>query len=130
MFSYKVLEADGVIVLTMIDQVTAEDDPDFVARFYADVRSRGMRRILLDWREYQGWQSEEAPTITFFSWIEGRSLFDRIAVVFHAGIRNEVKKFSEIFRNYGKDVRLFQPEQYEAALDWLKDDKAAGDLSN
>jgi hypothetical protein len=54
----------------------------------------------------------------------------RLAVVFHDGVRNEVEKFQELFRNAGKDVRLFRPEWYEAALDWLKDDKAAGELSN
>jgi hypothetical protein len=46
-------------------------------------------------------------------------------VVVHADDRNEVEKFVEIFRNYRKDIRLFQPEQYEAALDWLKSDKTA-----
>jgi hypothetical protein len=56
-------------------------------------------------------------------------LFDRIAVVFHAGVHEEVEKFTEFFRNVGTDVRLFQPEQYEAALDWLKGDKATTDLS-
>jgi hypothetical protein len=53
-------------------------------------------------------------------------LFDRIAVVFHEGVRNEAEKLEEFFRNAGKDVRLFRPERYDAALDWLKRDKAAG----
>jgi len=79
-----------------------------------------MMRPVLDSREFQGWVSKEAQSISFYSWTESRSLFDRIAVVFHAGIRNEVERFLEIFRNAGKDVRLFQPEQYEAALDWIK----------
>jgi hypothetical protein len=57
--------------------------------------------------------------------MESRSLFDRIAVIFNDGIRNEIENFVKIYRNAGKDVRLFQPEQYEAALDWLKSDEAA-----
>ena len=130
MISYEFLEDDGVIVLATTGQMAVEDYQVVAPKFYADVRSQGIRRILLDWREFQGWRSKEAPTITFFSWIESRPLFDRIAVVFHDGVRNEVEKFQELFRNASKDVRLFRPEQYEAAMNWLKNDKAAGDLSN
>jgi hypothetical protein len=125
LFSYEILEDDGVIVLATTGQMAVEDYQVVAPKFYADVRAQGIRRILLDWREFQGWKSEEAPTITFFSWLESRPLFDRIAVVFHEGVRNEAEKFEEFFRNAGKDVRLFQPEQYAAALDWLKRDKAA-----
>jgi hypothetical protein len=126
MFSYEILEDDGVIVLTNTGQTTVDDYQTVAPKFFSDVKSLGIRRILLDNREFQGWQSEEAPTITFFSWIESRSLFDRIAVVFHEGVRNEAEKLEEFFRNAGKDVRLFRPERYDAALDWLKRDKAAG----
>ena len=106
--------------MASIGRPTMEDYQSVASKFFADVRSLGIRQLLLDWREFQGWPSEEAPTITFFSWMEGRSLFDRIAVVFHDGVRNEVEKFQELFRNANKDVRLFRPAQYEAALDWLK----------
>ena len=125
MISYEILEDDGVIVLVNTGQMAMEDYQVVAPKFFADVRSQGIRRILLDWREFRGWRSKEAPTITFFSWIKGRPLFDRIAVVFHDGVRNEVDSFLELFRNADKDVRLFQPEQYEAALDWLKGDKPA-----
>jgi len=124
MISYEILEDDGVIVLVTTGQMAVEDYQVVAPKFFADVRSQGIRRILLDWREFRGWSSKEAPTITFFNWIESRSLFDRIAMVFHDGVRNEVDKFLELFRNPDKDVRLFQPEQYEAALDWLKGDVA------
>ena len=93
MFSYEILEDDGVIVLATTGQMAVEDYQVFAPKFYAVVRSQGIRRILLDWREFRGWSSKEAPTITFFSWMEGRPLFDRIAVVFHDGVRNEVEKF-------------------------------------
>ena len=125
MFSYEVLEDDGVIVLTSIGQATMEDYQVFAPKYFADVRSRGIRRILLDNREHQGWASKEAKSVSFHAWMESRSLFDRIAVIFDDGIRNEIENFLEIYRNAGKDVRLFQPEQYEAALDWLKSDEAA-----
>ncbi|MDH3719123.1 MAG: STAS/SEC14 domain-containing protein [Planctomycetota bacterium] len=111
-------------MLVTTGQMAVEDYQVVAPKFFADVRSQGIRRILLDWREFRGWSSKEAPTITFFNWIESRSLFDRIAMVFHDGVRNEVDKFLELFRNPDKDVRLFQPEQYEAALDWLKGDVA------
>jgi hypothetical protein len=125
-FLTKILEDDGVIVLASIGQVTVEEFQTFAPKFFAEVRSRGqIRRLLLDNREHQGWGSREAQSITFFSWMESRSLFDRIAVVFHAGIRNEVEKLVELYRNAGKDARSFQPEQYKAALDWLKGDEAA-----
>ena len=124
MISYEILEDDGVIVLATTGQTAVEDYQVVAPKFFADVRSQGIRRILLDWREFRGWGSKEAPTITFFSWIESRPLFDRIAVVFHDGVRNEADKFLELFRNADKNVRLFQPEQYEAALDWLKGDEA------
>ena len=122
MFSYEILEDDGVIVLASAGRPTVEDFQNVAPSFFADVRSRCVRRILLDWRKVQGWRSKEAPTIVFFSWLESRSLFDRIAVVFHDGVRNEAQKFQELFRNADKDVRLFQPKQFEAALDWLKAD--------
>lgn len=120
MFSYEILEDDGVVVLTTSGPTTIENYQDVAPKFYADVRSKGVRRILLDNREFQGWHSDEAPTVTFFSWIESRPLFDRIAVVFHERTRNEAEKFQEFFRNAGKDIRLFKPEQYEEALNWVK----------
>ena len=130
MFSYKILEDDRVIVLAKVGRPTLEDHQTVMPKFFADVRSRDIRRILLDWREFQGWRSKDTPTVTFFNWLEGRTLFDRIAVVFHDGVRNEAEQFQELFRNADKDVRLFRPEQFEAALDWLKDDgKAMADAS-
>ena len=125
MFSYEILEDDGVIVLAIIGQATVEDYQTVAPKFYADVKSQGISRILLDAREFQGWGSKKERSITFHSWMESRSLFDRIAVVFDAGILNELEEFLELYRNADKDVRLFQPEQYEAALDWLKGDKTA-----
>jgi hypothetical protein len=125
MFSYEILEDDGVVVLVTIGQVTVEEFQDYAPKFFADVRSQGIRRILMDGREHRGWGSKVAQSISYYSWAEIRSLFDRIAIVFHDGIRNEMENFSELCRNADKDVRLFQPEQYEAALDWLKGDKAA-----
>ena len=122
MFSYEILENDGVIVLTITGQTSVDDYQDVAPKFFADVKSLGIRRILLDGRDFQGWGSEEAPTVTFFSWLESRPLFDRIALVFHAGVRSEADKFVEFFRNADKEVRRFRPEQYEAALDWVKAD--------
>lgn len=120
MFSYEIMKNDGLVVLKTTGQLKIEDYQDLGPRFFADAKSQNIRRILLDWRDFRGWGSEEAPTVTFFSWLEGRSLFDRIAIVFHDGVRNEVDKFEEFFRNADKEVRRFRPDRYEAALDWLK----------
>jgi hypothetical protein len=38
-------------------------------------------------------------------------------VVVHADDRNEVEKFVEIFRNYRKDIRLFQPDLLDLRAD-------------
>jgi hypothetical protein len=119
-FSYEVLENGSAIILTQSGRSTIEDYQDVAPKFFADVKSQNIRRILLDLRQFEGWGTEDAPTITFFSWIESLPLFDRIAIVFHDGVRNEVDKFEEFFRNADKEVRRFRPDRYEAALDWLK----------
>ena len=71
MFSYEIMRNDGLVLLKAAGPFEIEDYQDFGPRFFADVKSQNVRRILLDWREFQGWNSEEAPTITFFSWLEG-----------------------------------------------------------
>ena len=50
------------------------------------------------------------------------TLIRKLAVVFHDSVRHEAEQFQELLRNAGKDIRLFQPERYEEALDWLKGD--------
>ena len=120
MYSYEILKSEGLVILKSIGQSNIEDFQQFGPNFFGDVESQNIRRILLDWREFQGWRSEGAPSIIFHSWLEGRPLFDRFAIVFHDGVRNEADRFVEIFRNAGKDVRQFRPENYGAALDWLK----------
>lgn len=119
-FSFEILGGDGIIVLTVTGQTAIEDYQDIAPRFFDAVRSQGVRRLLLDWRSFDGWKSEEEPSITFFSFLEVRSLFDRIAVVSHEGLRNEAYRFEELVRNADKEIRRFRPDRYEAALDWLK----------
>ncbi len=110
MFSYEILEDEGVIVLAATDKITLEDFQIVAPAFFADIRSKGIRKILVDYRELQKWASKSAEYLSFFARIDSRSLFDRIAVVYHAGIRDEVEELSELFRNADKDVRLFRPE--------------------
>jgi hypothetical protein len=124
MFSYEILENGSAIILTQSGRPTLEDYQDFAPKFFADVKSQNIRRILLDMREAKGWASDEAPNVTFFSWIESRPLFDRIAIVFHDGVRNEVDTFEEFFRNADKEIGRFKSDRYDAALDWLKADSA------
>jgi hypothetical protein len=120
MISFEILDDANIIILRTAGRPRFEDYQDVAPKFFADVNSQNIRRILLDWRQFDGWGTKEAPSMTFFSWIESLPLFDRIAVVFHDGVRNEVDKFEEVFRNADKDIRRFRPDRYEAALDWLK----------
>ena len=120
MFSYEIVDGGKVIILRTTGRPGFDDYQDVAPNFFADVKSQNIRRILLDWRQFDGWGTEDAPSITFFSWIESLPLFDRIAIVFHEGVRNEMDKFQEFFRNAEKDVRRFRADRYEAALDWLK----------
>lgn len=120
MFSYELQEDNGIVVLKSVGTNTIEDYQDVAPQFFSDVKSRNIRRVLMDWRAFQGWESAEAPNVAFFSWIEARPLFDRVAIVFHDGIRNEVEKFEEFFRNADKEINKFGPERYDAALEWLE----------
>ena len=38
----------------------------------------------------------------------------------NASGKGEVVRFLDFLRDGGKDVRVFQPPQFEEALDWLK----------
>jgi len=125
MFSCKILEDDGVIVLSAVGETTFEDTQGEAARFFADIRSSGIRRVLLDWRDHKGWKSKNAQSISYYSWLDGRSLFDRVALVVGKELRDEAGELQELFRNAGKDFRRFRPQDYDAALDWLKSERDA-----
>ncbi len=85
--------------------------------FLAEVRSRAIRKLLLDHRTHEGFASKQAKSISFDAWREGRFLFDKIAVVSHDG--SEPSELLEYFRNAEKDICQFSPTQYDTALDWL-----------
>lgn len=123
MFSFELMEDDGIVVLTSVGHTTVDDFQELAPRFFADVRSKNIKRVLLDAREFTGWASEGARSIFFYSWMEGLSQFDRIAVIGHPGIRGEVQYFSQFFHNAGKDFREFRPDQKDAAMEWLKSDQ-------
>ena len=126
MFSYEIYQDEGVIVLTSVGKTTYDDYQTVAPKFYADVESHGIRRILLDSRRFEGWDSKRSESMSFTSWLQGRLMFDRIAVVVHDRVSNEVDRFLEYFQNAGKDVRVFPPSQYEAAWEWLKEDGRTG----
>ena len=125
MFSYEIYENEGVIVLTSVGKTTYDDYQSVAPEFYTDVESCGIRRILLDARKFEGWDSAKSESMSFTSWFQGRLMFDRIAVVVHDGVSSEVDRFLEYFQNAGKDVRVFPPSQYGSALDWLKQNAAS-----
>ncbi len=130
MLSYKILEDDGVIVLSAVGETTFEDLQGDAAQFFADIRSNGIRRILLDWRGLKGWESRNAQSISYHSWLDSRSLFDRIALVVGKELHEEADELQELFRNADKDVRRFRPQQYGAALDWLMNAEGDADASD
>ena len=125
MFSYEILQDCGVIVLVATGETTTEDYMAVAPQLMAEIRSQDIRKFLQDYREHKGWASEEAWSFAFSTWMETRSQFDRIALVSHYDNRKEATELVEFYRNDGTEVRQFPPTQYEAALDWLKDDRAA-----
>ena len=125
MFSYKILEDDGVIVLSAVGETTFDDLQADAVQFFADVRTSGIRRILLDWREFKGWRSDDAKSISYYSWLNRRSEFDRVALVVRRELRDEAGELEELFRNADKDIRRFRPQDFDAALDWLKAERDA-----
>ncbi len=120
MFSYEIHKDDGLIVLTATGKTTFDDYQTVAPQFYADAQSHGIRKILLDYREYEGWDSGQTESVAFTSWTQARSIFDHFALVVHDSTKSEVAGFLEFFQNADKDVRVFQPPQYESALEWLK----------
>ena len=124
MFSYEIHKDEGMIVLTSVGKTTFDDYQTVAPKFYADVEAHGIRKILVDSRKFEGWDSKKSESLSFTSWTQARSVFDRIAVVIHDRAGNEAARFLEFFRNAGKDVRVFSPSQYDSALEWLKQNGA------
>jgi hypothetical protein len=130
MLSYTIEEDEGVIVLSAVGETTFDDLQAVSVQFFADVRSSGIRRILVDWREFTGWRSDDAKSISYHSWLNSRSLFDRVALVVRSELRDEALELEELFRNADKDIRRFAPRDYDAALDWLINDESDADASD
>lgn len=123
MFSYEILNDNDVIVVTATGKTTIEDYQTTAPGFFAEVESKGIRRALFDAGNSQGPASNDAKALSFIARQMSRSLFDKVALVFHDSIRDDMLEFAELIRNAGKKVRLFSPQQYETALAWLKDDQ-------
>ncbi len=120
MFSYELFADDGFVILKESGVTPFEDFQEFMPEFDSVVNKNNIRKIIIDCREFQGWGQKEPPQITFYIWLENRKIFDKIAVVFHEGVRQEIMYFVEIFENAQKEIRTFPPSQYEKAIKWLK----------
>lgn len=120
MFSYEIRKNDGLIVLTTVGETTYDDYQAVAPKFFADVELHKINKILLDNRQFAGWASKEAESLSFTAWAQSRSVFEHVALVVLDNSKSEVTRFLEFFRNTGKDVRVFPPSQYDAALEWLK----------
>ncbi len=125
MLSYEIHKDDGVIVMTSVGETTFDDYQTVGPKFYADVKSHGIRKVLVDSRKFEGWDSKKSESLAFTSWTQARSVFDRIAVVIDDRARSELSRFMEFFENAGKDVRVFPPSKYETALEWLRENETA-----
>ena len=123
MFSYEILNDNDVIVVTATGKTTIEDYQTTAPGFFAEVESKGIRRALFDAGNSQGAASNDAKALSFIARQMSRSLFDKVALVFHDSIRDDMLECAELIRNAGKKVRSFSPQQYETALKWLKDDQ-------
>lgn len=120
MFSYEIHKDDGLIMLTETGKTTFDDYQTVLPKFFADARSHGIRKVLVESHEFEGWDSRQTESVAFMAWTEARSMFDRFALITHDSAKSEVARFLEFFQNAGKDVRVFPPAQYESALEWLK----------
>ena len=126
MFSFEIIEDDRIVVLTLAGTITVDDYQTAASEYFRAVKSRGISRVLIDGREFKGWSTKVAESISFHVWMDSRLVFEKIALVSQLvsqeGMRDEINRFTEFFENAGKDIRKFGPEQYRAALDWLKAD--------
>ena len=124
MFSYEIPNEDGVVVVTATGKTTVDDYQTTAPAFFEEVQSQKIRLALFDASNSQGMASKNAEALAFMARQMSGSLFDKIALVFHDGIRNDMLEFAELIRNSNTGVRLFSPQQYETAMEWLKADQA------
>lgn len=127
MISHEVRKDDGIVLVKVVGRNTTDEYHEFATDYFSDISSHKIRSMLLDWREFQGWEGFEVPDVNFFAWIESRPLIDRMALVFHDGVAKEASQIEEFFSytDYNQ-IRKFSPEQYEEALEWLKAQSQTG----
>ena len=81
MFSYEILQDDGIVSLSLIGQVMFEDYQTTMPELIAEVRSHEIRKLLLGHRKYEGPGTNKAWSIPFDAFKEARGLFEKIAFV-------------------------------------------------
>jgi hypothetical protein len=83
-------------------------------RWFAAVRPT---RILLDWLDLEGWDTQ-ATENSFYFRVTHRVGLERVAIVGDKRWEEEAAKLAEILSN--SEVRLFHPADRDAAWQWLE----------
>ncbi|MGV6850230.1 MAG: STAS/SEC14 domain-containing protein [Marinibacterium sp.] len=109
---------DGVLqvqLLGKLDPATyAEENEDL----NAFIRAHDRFRLLLDLREFDGWQGLGGVTEHLKLVRDHAPLLDRVAVLGDAGWQKMAAELGR--RILGKDARYFDGDDLEAAIAWLK----------
>jgi hypothetical protein len=127
MMEVTVDEANRILIIDARGMVSEADIDacanDLSARYpYFDVRpvgGRGPIGVLLDWRELEGWV-KGAKTLSTLTAKMLSDVVTRAAIVADDKWRDEVPRLADA--NKRAKLRMFAPDQRDAALAWLRGD--------
>jgi hypothetical protein len=110
---------DGVLHVQLLGKVEAAVYAQEVGDLNAFIRRNERFRLLLDIREFDGWQGLGALTEHFRLVRDHVGLLDKAAIVGASGWQ---KLAADVGRRLiGREARYFAAEEFEAAKAWLKD---------
>lgn len=114
-----IIDARGMVSEADIDACANDLSaryPDFDVR---PVGGRGPIGVLLDWRELEGWV-KGAKTLSTLTAKMLSDVVTRAAIVADDKWRDEVPRLADA--NKRAKLRMFAPDQRDAALAWLRGD--------
>lgn len=107
---------DNIIALKFGGMVTEADIDQHFTEVDAISHSHPIVRIIVDWRDLEGWVTGAKSLGTWFA-LHHRANVDRIAIVADPKWNDEKKRISDIFK--AAIVRRFDAKHWNSALDWL-----------
>lgn len=127
MMEVTVDEADRILIIEvkgMISEADIDACSDHLAARYPDfdvrpVGGRGPVGVLLDWRQLEGWV-KGAKTLSTLTAKMLSDVVTRAAIVAHDKWRDELPRLADA--NKRATIRMFAPDQRDAALAWLRGD--------